>query len=405
MLVDAWDRSDRSRFGTNTKTMSKSQGSTEVITIGSIPGSESPNPYVRLFYQALAQHDIVAGPVPVLDDRWMQEHVHQYDGLHIHWPELSWRGSLPGWYRQIIPRSAPGSWRFAKLLIAASRQREAKDVVRSLEVVKNAGKFIIWTYHNTEPHDEKGAAARYGYAKLAALADLVIAHDEAAAHTFSRRYPDAVEPTIMPHGNYVGVYPLPRGREEVLLGLGLDPALPVFGCIGRIRKYKGFVEAAKAFQMLDGKAQLIVAGAADDQPTVEQLRVLARETPSIALIEGFVDDQRFSDLVNACTAVLLPYRSVTGSGALLAALSFGRAVIVSDQPYFRELLKNELNAGLIIASNAPEAMADGVRGFLEIDVSVRNAAAKALAERYDWQNVVNPVVSRIRALTEVAASR
>lgn len=374
-----------------------------MIRIGSIPGRDGPNPYVRLFYQALERYDVEVGPVPVLDSDWMRDHVDQYDGIHVHWPEMQWRGAVPGWYRRIIPRSTPGSWRFAQLLLARSRLAEARSVIRSLEVAKAAGRFIIWTYHNTEPHDDKSRAARYGYAALARIAHLVIAHDEPAALTYTERYPQAIKPTIMPHGNYAGVYPKPRDRETVLHELELNPEIPVFGCVGRIRKYKGFVEAMEGIALLDGDAQLVVAGTPDDQETVEKLRQLALGRQRIKLIEGFVDDSRFSDILCACTGVLLPYRSVTGSGALLAALSLGRPVIVSDHPFFRSILEREPLAGVVVTNNDPQSVAKGIRDFLEVDEKSRSMAAEALADQYDWKKVISPVGERIQALAEGSA--
>ncbi len=97
----------------------------------------------------------------------------------------------------------------------------------------------------------------------------------------------------------------------------------------------------------------------------------------------------------ASEAVLLPYRKITGSGALLSAWTLGRGVICSDLPYFREMLDRG-EAGLTVRPGDPAALAEGVRAWLARPATTRQEAARRAARRYEWSEVVRPVVEWLR---------
>ncbi|MEA3642473.1 MAG: glycosyltransferase, partial [Lamprobacter sp.] len=361
-------------------------------------------------YDALQPYGIFAGPDPLLETQWLNKNINQYDGIHIHWPEQSWRGSVPDWYSESMLSSFPGSWRFERYLSSSESIKKTRSFINALKFIKTSGRFIIWTFHNVEPHESTGKADRIGYNALASCADLVIAHDDYAASLFKDRYPRAVKPIVMPHGNYRGIYPEPQPRSRTLSELGLDDNNPVFACVGRLRRYKGFVDVVKAFNLLGEQFQLIVAGAPDDRETSDQLDMLSAESESIRIMKGYIDDQRFSDIVHASAGVILPYKSVTGSGALLAALSLDRGVIVSDLDYFKEIMKLEPDAGFILSDLEPRMIANSIQEFCRRDENARNKAVRRLINRFDWCDLIKPVaqqiakINRLRSLTSVGCA-
>ena len=99
--------------------------------------------------------------------------------------------------------------------------------------------------------------------------------------------------------------------------------------------------------------------------------------------------------MGASDAALLPYRNVTGSAVLLTALGFGRGVITSDLPYFREMLEGEPDAGLTVSGSDPFRWAAAIESFLARDADARNAAALRLAERYSWDGSVMAVLDAL----------
>ena len=117
-----------------------------------------------------------------------------------------------------------------------------------------------------------------------------------------------------------------------------------------------------------------------------------------ALVPRRVSDQEFSDYANASDILLFPYRSVTGSGALLAALTLGKGVIASDLPFFRDVLGGYENAGLLVSPTTPEQLSEAIIQYLQISSKTREDAACDLASRFRWDDVVLDVVLAIEQL-------
>ena len=389
--------------------------SAPTFVIASLPGQGRANPYVDLFYDALQAHGVELYSEPTIDLEWGRQHFTRIDALHFHWPEWIWlnakastarpdffwllRARLPGFWRA---DSAIDRLRQSTLYRRWSQRTAEKMAVQRfstfLSAAKQSGVRVIWTMHNAEGHDSWSRRDRAGFLALSKRADLVIYHSEDARQECLRRYGPSCPVVVMPHGNYNGVYPAPRPRDEVLAAHGLDPALPVAGCIGSLRRNKGIDVAVRAVQQLRGEMQLICAGKPHRMFQLDELEQLVMHAPGIALVPKMLSDQEFADLSSACDVLLLPYREITGSGALLAALTFGRGVIVSDLPYFREVLTGNEDVGLLVPADDPHALADGIRRYLAVAPSRRSAAALQLAAKYAWPEVVKPVVTELRRL-------
>lgn len=374
------------------------------LRIGSLPGADALNSYIKLFYHALEADGIALAPPPELDARWLATHADQYDAIHLHWPELAWRSHIPALSRYLLRRSIVGAWRLHQWAGVGNQYLGLRIFVHALAVARAHGIRIIWTFHNSEPHEGFSLIDRLGYRALAHRTDLVIAHDKRAASEFTRRYPAAATPVLMSHGNYDGAFPPPADRASVLSELALDPNLPTLVCPGAIRPYKGLDEAIAAVTHLSQPIQLIIAGSFTDPTLVAKLQHAASTQPHTRILANPMSDQRFADLVHAADGVLLPYSKVTGSGTLLAALTLGTGVIASDLPYFRSILQEEPTAGVLAPPDNPIALADGITTFLSVPVQARSAAARRLAQRYDWHTVIRPVADILSTWARASAT-
>lgn len=327
------------------------------------------NPYLRLFYRALEAWRVsVAGRVP-LDNAVLRRVAPEADVLHFHWgPDALWRNRGGGYLRRVH-----GLIGFARLLGLA----------------RDLGKKIVWTIHDLESHDGSDFLDRRGYRLLASRADLCICHDEFAYRQSIRRLgcrPDRL--MVTPLGNYDGVLPPPARRDITLAALGLDPARPTLLCFGLARPYKGFDLALDALSRLPAPYQLVVAGAALDAAYGEVLRDKARGEARARLLLRELSDQELADFLHACDCVLLPYRRITGSGVLLTACSAGRGVIASDLPWFRVTLAEEPDAGVLCRPESAADLAAAVERYFALPAGTRNAAARRLADRHAWEEVV-----------------
>jgi glycosyltransferase involved in cell wall biosynthesis len=115
----------------------------------------------------------------------------------------------------------------------------------------------------------------------------------------------------------------------------------------------------------------------------------------VTIIPRKLSDQELVDLLEASDCVLFPYREITGSAALLGALTQRRGVVASDLPFFRDTLQFAPDAGVFCSPGDAAALANAIREFFEVPTEIRGAAAATVAAEHDWQRVVVPVVDWI----------
>lgn len=329
------------------------------------------NPYQSLFYGALVNCGVTVDYPKEIDDAWLHSRAGELSAVHLHWPEQLWRTRGRTW---------------------AGRLRGVAGLERFLRLAHRLGLRLIWTVHNFEHHEGAGFIDRLGYRCLARHCDLLICHD---SHTH-RMVTSGLSPrglvAMMPHGNYAGVYPQPRPRETVLRELGIPTEARVLSCLGNIRHYKGSDLAAEAVIRLPEHVHLIIAGSVHSSYDAAPLREQCSANGRLHLLEGFLGEQQFADMAAASDALVLPYRSVTGSGALLAALTLERAVVVSDHAFFREICRPEPAAAEFFATGDVRSLSEAMTRLMETPAIQRQAAAARLCERFSWPDCVGEIV-------------
>ena len=327
--------------------------------------------YLQLFYEALSAHDVAVPGNFAFSPRWMWAHRRSVDAIHFHWADSLWNGRREHPIRAI-----------AKLTAV-------------LAIAKASGVRVFWTVHNLDPHEgERGRLARTAARGLARAADLIICHDQVAADAVKTQYDVSPERiVVMPHGNYSGHHPTPRPVSTVEHELSLDPSRPTVSCLGWLREYKGLDVAINAIDLMDGEVQLLIAGQPHRQFDLASLEENADRSPHTRLVASHLSDQQFSDYLAASDLVLLPYRKITGSGALLAAWTAGRTVVTSDLPYFNEMVTP--GTGVTFSEGDPESLASAIRTALQVPSSEREKAAWDRAAEFEWSKCIQPVLQAI----------
>ncbi|AWH38895.1 GDP-mannose--glycolipid 4-beta-D-mannosyltransferase [Stenotrophomonas sp. ZAC14D1_NAIMI4_6] len=238
---------------------------------------------------------------------WRTALLGRYQVFHVHWPEQLVRA--PGALTQIVKRIL-----FRLLLLR----------------FKLSGIAVVRTLHNLQPHEEGDSVERRLLGKLDAATQLNIRLNAATPMD------ESTGVTIL-HGHYIGRYP---GVEPTDVRVG---RLLYFGLI---RPYKGVERLLDIFQSIQ-----------DDTKT---LRVVGRPTPELrSLIEAvceqdervsarlqFVPDDVLASEIYASELVVLPYKEMHNSGAILVALSLARPVLAPRSPT-NELLAEEVGPGWV----------------------------------------------------------
>ncbi|MCR8455768.1 MAG: glycosyltransferase [Nitrososphaerota archaeon] len=85
-----------------------------------------------------------------------------------------------------------------------------------------------------------------------------------------------------------------------------------------------------------------------------QLNVF-KSLPNVEYV-GYVEEEKLGEVFDGCLAVILPYRTATGtSGVAHVAMSYGVPIIATDLPEFRELYRS--GCGLMLCTSEEEMVA------------------------------------------------
>jgi beta-1,4-mannosyltransferase len=255
------------------------------------------NPYIVMLGEALA-----ATPgVRVLNFSYRTALLGRYHVFHVHWPEILVSGHSPlkKAVRQVL---------FALLLLRLWASRTP----------------LVRTHHNL------GIPAG-------------ISRREAALLRLAERLTTlwiVINPVTPGEGG--------RRTVQILHGHYRDwfaahpPEQPVPGRLayfGLVRPYKNVPELVRVFREIGGDEgaalSLSVAGKPDSEELAAEVAAAAAGDERVSLELRFLDDQEMVAAISRAELVVLPYREMHNSGAVLLALSLDRPVLVP---------RNEVNA-------------------------------------------------------------
>ena len=325
------------------------------------------NPYVDLLARGVEeadpeihtqQHRTLSWARMNLDWRWRI--------LHLHWIELQYNyGSVPH----------------------DKAELDLNAFLDKLARIRKQGRKLVYTVHNIDHHeglhpDLNQRANRWIFQH----ADAIHVHNRFTAEQTARRYGRTEKVFIIPHGNYIGVYPQQIPRSEARQRLGIPEHHFVYLCLGQMRPYKGLEELIAAFLKLDmPDATLLLAGHIANPDYAKKLKQLAGDQPNIRLFPSFVPPEEIQIYCHASDICVLPYRDATTSGAALLAFSFGSPIIAPAIGPFPELLgKNERGMLFHPREHDLETVLAQAR---ELPLAEMGQAARAFAEARDWRTI------------------
>jgi glycosyltransferase involved in cell wall biosynthesis len=191
-------------------------------------------------------------------------------------------------------------------------------------------------------------------------------HGEAAARNLRERFelrPSQIV-AIVPHGNYIDCYPNEIGCAEARGKLGLKSSDFVFLFFGMIRPYKGVTELVEAFRQLSASdTQLVIAGRPLNQKLEKEVRVLIGDSDRIHFNPAFIPDAEVQTFMNSSDVVVFPYRNILTSGAVVLAMSFGRACLAPELGTLTDVLDER--GAILYEPGRPNALAESMILALE----------------------------------------
>jgi beta-1,4-mannosyltransferase len=258
------------------------------------------NPYITQLFTAIEPH------VDVLDFSWKIALLGRFDVFHVHWPESLMRHRHP--VKRIVKVLV-----FWVLLMRLALLRIP----------------IVQTLHNVEPHERGGAfEARTLNAFDRKTAYWILIND-----SLPERTPRSA---VILHGHYRDWFNNYTPRAIQIKGRLLY--------FGLIKEYKGVPELLQTFHELTGALELRLVGNVEHQPIYDQIQAAAKHDDRITYQLKYLDDSELFDEIIAAEIVVLPYRNMFNSGALLLALSLDRPV-VAPVSTSNQLLAKEVGPG------------------------------------------------------------
>ena len=198
-------------------------------------------------------------------------------------------------------------------------------------VIRLAGIKIVWTMHNLTDHEEPFPVLSSVVRKLVAkMASAIIVHSEIARQAVGKEFGKSTNKklNIVPHGHFIDCYPNKVGRQEARGKLGIADDKFVYLFFGAVRQYKGVDKLINAFNQLDNPAAaLVIAGKALSEEIDNKISSLCGGNENITFVSTFIKPEDIQLYMNACDIVVFPYRKILTSGAVILAMSFGRACI------------------------------------------------------------------------------
>lgn len=194
------------------------------------------------------------------------------------------------------------------------------------------GRKIIWTFHDALPHEDETKKAERNLYFMCRISTSIILLSRASKTELARiakNRPDILKKTIyIPHINYCDNY-LP-GKNTVKRS---EDSPFTFLYFGNIRPYKNLELLIRTFHSFDGmNAFLIIAGSPMDAKYAKKIKSLCGDHPQICLDFRYIPDSEVFDYMQRADVVVLPHdkRSGMNSGAMIAAFSCRKPVIISD---------------------------------------------------------------------------
>ena len=266
----------------------------------------------------------------------------------------------------------------------------AGDFIFELLLLKFLGIRVVWTVHNIVNHEEKFSSLELFFNKLIArLCDRLIVHCPSAKKDVMKIYNiEASSIAVISHGNYIDSYENIITSSQAKESLELDITDIVFLNFGQIRPYKGIPELITAFERLNNKkAKLLIAGKPLNDEVARDILERCKNNKRIKTFFGFIPDDEIQVYMNAADIVVLPYREISTSGAVITAMSFGKTLIAPSAGCIADILDER---GCFLYRKIQGGLLKAMQRALDTDKAILQSMGKynlGLAEHLGWNEI------------------
>lgn len=318
-ITIAWDRKGRSKpLATETRRSTAAARRLESILAFPKRQAEGSALYNTLLYEAIERLG-----VPVFDYRRFFRRPPATSLFHFHWPDRVF-GGLAKLHESI---GALGVRRFRQTL---THYRES-------------GRPVVWTVHNSQPHDFRTARYEQLYKEIAPqlTADVsgYIFLSGYSMDYFLRQYPQVSRDqcSVIPHmiTPITAQATMADAPEELS---GDNQYVSFYLTPGHIRRYKNIEASLALFDRIKSPGQLfVIAGPPTDAAYVEDLRAKFGGRPDVLILARILREPEMNWCYQNAIAVFSIRAAESNSGVLFSAISNRARVLVNAGPVTDEL--------------------------------------------------------------------
>jgi glycosyltransferase involved in cell wall biosynthesis len=264
---------------------------------------------------------------------------------------------------------------------------------------------VIITVHDVESFSPV-AAGRNIISKVYQLADRLVVHNQVSKRELvelRRVSPTRID--VIPSGNYINDAFERSNPVEARRTLGISETKRVILFFGQIKDVKGLdilIEAIPAVARESSDVTLLIAGRPwkNDFSLYERLIDNLGIRNRCALHIRYIPNEELALYFAAADVVVLPYRRIYQSAVILMAMSYGRAVVVSDLPGMTEMVSDGQN-GYVFEQGSAKSLSEQLIRALQ-DEQMREAVAlralEYIRKNHDWEQIGKQTAMLYRAV-------
>lgn len=281
-------------------------------------------------------------------------------------------------------------------------------LISQLLLASAFGIRIVWTVHELEiPESHFPDLDRLANRLTGKLSHCIVAHCSDArkeiVYTSELSNPSKIK--VVPHGHFIESMTNEISRDDARRKLSLPEQAFVVLFFGWIRPYKGVRELIESHKQLarDDVFLMIVGSPVSNHKECREysteIERSVRGQENIRLMLRYIGDKEIQTYMNASDVVAFPYRSIMTSGAVIAAMGFGKPCIAPRLGCVSETLDEDGaflydardNAGLLKALNTSLASRDRLPEMGQHNLR--------LAQKLDWSNIAELTLQAYRNCT------
>ena len=257
------------------------------------------------------------------------------------------------------------------------------------------GRKVVLTVHDVESFaGSTGFRSRLAMG-LYGLAHRLVVHNRTSLEELSKRLSvPATRLTVIPHGNYLHDLGVVPSRQAAKKALRLPATSKVALFFGQIKSVKGLDLLLEAFAIaakMSPDFVLVIAG----RPWKTDFSSLARTIDEFGIGSRcmlnirYIPDDEVATFYACAELVVLPYRRIYQSGVLLLAMSYERAVLVSDLPGMTDIV-TDFDNGFVFQTGSVASLAERLEKVLTND-ELRDRTAlngyQYVLNQHNWSTI------------------